>query len=115
LNLRARYDWRAGAFRPFAIVSASHVASMHTAPQNYADGNDPAQNPPTSPLLKYTVPAYTSYDAAAGISRDNWTVQIQGTNITNAYGPTNVSSAQFIKAEIPLRPRTVMAQFGYTF
>jgi hypothetical protein len=50
-----------------------------------------------------------------GVSRDNWTVQIQGTNITNVYGPTNISSAQFIKAEIPLRPRVVMAQFAHTF
>jgi iron complex outermembrane recepter protein len=58
---------------------------------------------------------YTSYDAALGVSRDNWTAQIQGTNITNVYGPTNVSSAQFIKGEIPLRPRVVMAQFAYTF
>jgi hypothetical protein len=28
---------------------------------------------------------------------------------------TKVSSTQFIKAEIPLRPRVVMAQFVYTF
>ena len=61
------------------------------------DGNDLAQNPPTSTVLKCTIPGYTSYDASLGVSRDNWTAQIQGTNITNAYGPTNVSSAPFIK------------------
>ena len=66
-------------------------------------------------VLKYTIPGYRSYDAALGVSKDNWTVQIQGTNITNVYGPTNVSSAQFIKAEIPLRPRVVMRQFAYRF
>jgi len=114
-NVQARYEWSAGAFRPFAMVGASHTASMRNAPENYPDGNDPAQNPPTNGELKYTIPGYTSYDAALGVSRDNWTVQIRGTNLTNVYGPTNVSSAQFIKAEIPLRPRVVMAQFGYTF
>jgi iron complex outermembrane recepter protein len=114
-NVRARYEWSADVFRPFAMVGASHIASMTNAPENYPDGNDPAQNPPTTGVLKYTIPAYTSYDAALGVSRDNWTVQIQGTNLTNVYGPTNVSSAQFIKAEIPLRPRVVMAQFAYTF
>jgi iron complex outermembrane recepter protein len=113
--VRARYEWRAGAFRPFAMVSASHIASMHNTPEYYPDGNSPDQNPPTTTVLKYTIPGYTSYDAALGVSRDNWTVQIQGTNITNVYGPTNVSSAQFIKAEIPLRPRVVMGQFAYTF
>jgi len=114
-NVRARYDWSAGVFRPFAMLGAHHIGSMLTTPENYPDGNDPAQNPPTSGELKYTIPAYTSYDAALGVSRDNWTAQIQGTNITNVYGPTNVTSAQFIKAEVPLRPRVVMAQFVYTF
>ena len=114
-NVRARYEWSAGAFRPFAMVSASHSASMHNTPEYYPDGNGTAQNPPTSTVLKYTIPGYTSYDAAIGVSRDNWTVQIQGTNISNVYGPTNVSSAQFIKAEIPLRPRVVMGQFSFTF
>jgi hypothetical protein len=97
------------------MLGASHIASMRNTPENYPNGNDPAQNPPTSTVLKYTIPGYTSYDAALGVSRDNWTVQIQGTNITNVYGPTNISSAQFIKAEIPLRPRVVMAQFAHTF
>jgi iron complex outermembrane receptor protein len=114
-NVRARYEWSAGVFRPFAMVSASHIASMSNAPENYPNSDDPAQNPPTTGVLKYRIPGYTSYDAALGVSRDNWTVQVQGTNITNAYGPTNVSSAQYIKAEIPLRPRVLMAQFVYTF
>ena len=98
-----------------AMVSASHIASMHNTPEYYPDDNGSAQNPPTSTVLKYTIPGYTSYDAALGVSRDNWTVQIQGTNISSVYGPTNVSSAQFIKTEIPLRPRVVMGQFAFTF
>ena len=114
-NVRARYEWSAAVFRPFAMVGASHIASIRNTPENYPNGNDPAQNPPTSTVLKYTIPGYTSYDAALGVSKDNWTVQIRGTNITNVYGPTNVSSAQFIKAAIPLRPRVVMARFAYTF
>jgi outer membrane receptor protein involved in Fe transport len=88
---------------------------MHNTPENYPDGNDPAQNPPTSPTLKYTIPGYTTYDAALGISKDNWTVQLSGSNLTNVYGPTNISSAQYIKAEIPLRPRVLMARFAYWF
>jgi hypothetical protein len=104
-NVRVRYDWSAGALRPFVLIGASHIASMSTAPENYPDGNDPAQNPPTTALLKYTIPAYTTYVAALGVTRDNWTAQIQGTNITNVYGPTNISSGLFIKSESPLRPR----------
>jgi hypothetical protein len=93
----------------------THIASMRNAPDNFPDGNSPAQNPPAVGILKYTIPAYTIYDAALGVTKDNWTAQIQGANITNVYGPTNISSAQFIKAEIPLRPRVLMAQFTYRF
>jgi iron complex outermembrane receptor protein len=114
-NVRARYDWSAGAFRPFAMIGASHTASMRNAPENYPNGNDAAENPPTTTLLKYTIPAYTTCDAAVGVSKDNWTAQIQGTNLTNVYGPTNISSAQFIKSYSPLRPRVLMAQFSYRF
>jgi len=114
-NVRARYEWSLDSFRPFVMVSASHIGSMHNAPENYPDGNDPAQNPPTTGLLRYTIPGYTIYGAALGIARDNWTAQLGGSNLTNVYGPTNISAAQYIKAEIPLRPRVLMAGFSYRF
>jgi hypothetical protein len=46
---------------------------------------------------------------------DNWTAQISGSNLTDAYGPANSSDAQFIKAEIPLRPRVLIASFSCRF
>jgi iron complex outermembrane recepter protein len=114
-NLRARYDWTAGANKPFAWLAASHVASMGNAPASFPDPNDPAQNPPTAGLLRYTIPAYTTYDAAIGVLKDNWTVQLVGSNLSNSAAATNISYAQFIKATIPLRPRVLMAQFTYAF
>jgi len=114
-NLRARYDWSIGSYRPFAIVSAGRIASMTNAPGSFPDGNDPAQNPPTTVLLRYTIPAYTIYDASVGVAKDNWTAQITGSNLSNAYAATNVSAGEFIRAEIPLRPRVLTAMFGYRF
>jgi iron complex outermembrane recepter protein len=114
-NLRVRYDWSIGASRPFAMVSASHIASMSNAPASFPDGNGPAENPPTTTLLRYTIPAYTTYDGALGVARDNWTAQLTGSNLTNRYAATNISSGQFIRSEIPLRPRVVMVQLGYRF
>ncbi len=73
------------------------------------------RSPPVTTLLLYPIPAYTTYDGAIGVSKDNWTAQISGSNLSNAYGPTNVSSGQFIKSEIPLRPRVVMFLIGYKF
>ena len=115
-NVRARYDWKTAAgYSPFAMVGANHVGSMRNEPASFPDGNDPKQNPPTTTLLRYTMPGYTTYDAAVGVVKDNWTVQLNGSNLTNSDASTFTSSGQFIKAEVPLRPRVLMAQFGYKF
>jgi len=118
-NLRARYDWTAGAYNPFAWVGASHIASMSNEPANFPDGNAPSENPPTgwpsSTLLRYQIPGYTTYDAGLGAGKDHWTAQLQCNNLTNAYGPTKISSDQFIKAEVPLRPRVITFLIGYRF
>jgi iron complex outermembrane receptor protein len=118
-ELRARYDWAAGDYKPFAWVGASHIASMSNEPANFPSGNAPSESPPTgwptSTLLRYQIPGYTTYDGALGVAKDNWTAQIQGHNLSNAYGPTNISSGQYIKAEIPLRPRVITFLIGYRF
>ena len=118
-NLRVRYDWTAGAYKPFAWVGASHIAAMSNQPANFQDGNAASQSPPggwpTSTQLRYEIPSYTTYDGGLGVAKDNWTAQILGSNLTNAYGPTNISSDQFIKAESPLRPRVITFLIGYRF
>jgi len=89
---------------------------MTNEPRNYDSGSNPAfANPPITTLLLYDIPSYTTYDAAIGVSKDNWTVQLSGANLSNEYGPTNITSGQFIKAEIPLRPRTLNLLMSYRF
>jgi outer membrane receptor protein involved in Fe transport len=61
------------------------------------------------------MPGYTTYDAAIGLSKDSWTLQLTGNNITNSDASTNTASNQFIKTEVPLRPRVITAQIGYKF
>lgn len=119
-NIRARYDWAAGDYKPFAWAGASHVGPMTNEPRNYHPGDDPTYgNPngtgPVTTLLLYAIPSYTTYDAAVGVAKDNWTVSLNGANLTNAYGPTNITSGQYIKAEIPLRPRTLTLLMSYRF
>ena len=77
-NLRARYDWAFGDYKPFAWIGASHVGPQSNEPASFPSGNDPSQNPPTTTLLRYDIPGYTTYDAALGIAKDNWTAQITG-------------------------------------
>jgi iron complex outermembrane recepter protein len=112
-NLRAHYDWHVGDYRPFAWVGVSHTAASSNEPANYPDGDVP--QPVATTVLKYTIPAYTIYDAAIGVSKDNWKVQFTGSNLANSNAATNISSAQFIKATIPIRPRVLTFLFSYTF
>lgn len=114
-NLRARYDWTAGDYRPFAWIGASHISSMSNEPASFPSGDSPAEQPPTTTLLRYEIPGYTTYDAAIGVAKENWTAQLQGSNLTNDYGPSNISSGQFITSEIPLRPRVLTFLIGYKF
>ena len=118
-NARLRYEWNAATYHPFIWVGASHVGPQSNEPQSFPAGDDPKQccvaGQPTTTLLRYEIPSYTTYDAALGVSKDQWTVEISGQNISNEYGPTNISSGQFIKSEIPLRPRVLMASFSWHF
>ena len=115
-NLRARYDWNVNDYKPFIWAGASHIGSMTNEPRNYFSGTNPLySSPPITTLLLYTIPGYTTYDGAIGVSKDNWTAQVNGSNLSNAYGPTNISSGQFIKSEIPLRPRVVNFLITYAF
>ena len=70
---------------------------------------------PTTTLLRYEMPSYTTYDAALGVSKDNWTAQLFGQNLSNSNASVFTSSAQFIKSEVPLRPRVLGVKFGYKF
>jgi iron complex outermembrane recepter protein len=112
-NMRARYDGHAGAFNPFAWAGVRHISASSNEPANYPDGN--ASGPITSGELKYTIPAFTTYDAAVGVARDHWTVQLAAENLLDSNAVTNISSAQYIKATIPLRPRVLTLLLSYTF
>jgi iron complex outermembrane receptor protein len=115
-NLRARYDWTMGDYKPFAMVGANHIGSQRNEPASFPNGNGPFCSPvPTTTLCLYTMPGYTTYDAAIGVAKDSWTAQINGSNLSNSNASTNTTSGQYIKSEIPLRPRVLMLQFGYKF
>jgi iron complex outermembrane receptor protein len=122
VNLRARYDFNIFDYRSFVTIGGNHIASQRNEPASFPDGNLPVSEGgclaigiPNTTLCKYTMPGYTTYDAAIGLMKDSWTAQITGNNITNSDASLNTSSGQFIKSEVPLRPRVITVQFGYKF
>jgi outer membrane receptor protein involved in Fe transport len=61
------------------------------------------------------MPSYNTYDASLGIGKDNWTAQLYGSNLGNSSASLFTSSAQFIKSEVPLRPRVLGVKVGLKF
>ncbi len=116
-NLRARYDFVLNEYKPFAWIGANHVGSMRNEPASFPDGNTSnlCSPVPTTTLCQYTMPGYTTYDAAIGVGKDNWTAQFSGSNITNVDASMNTNSYQFVKSETPIRPRVLTLGFGYKF
>src|SRR5208282_2879722 len=112
-NLRARYDLSFGDYKTWIMAGANHVGDMSNNPATYTAGS--TQPIPQTTFLRYDQPGYTTYDAALGVGKDNWTAQVNGTNLGNSDASLFTSSAQFIKAEVPLRPRVLTLTIGYKF
>jgi iron complex outermembrane receptor protein len=112
-NVHARYDWRVDELKMFATVGASHMGEMYNQPSSFTSGDNVAI--PGTTWLRYLQPAYTTYDAAFGVARGQWTVEAYGTNLGNSDASQFTSSAQFIKSEVPLRPRVLGLKLGFKF
>ena len=112
-NIHVRYDWTMDQYQAFAQVGASYTGKMFNQPASYKSGTGVLI--PDTTFLRYEQPAYTTIDATIGVTMDQWYAQLIGENLTNSHASTFTSSAQFIKSEVPLRPRTVTLKVGYNF
>jgi outer membrane receptor protein involved in Fe transport len=112
-SLRARYDWDVGSYKANVGCGVNYVGSMYNQPASYISGDGVLV--PTSTLLRYLQPAYATLDASIGIAKDKWHAEVYGANLTNSQASTFTSSAQYIKAETPLRPLVVGLRIGASF
>jgi outer membrane receptor protein involved in Fe transport len=111
-NVQARYDWSFYDYTGFATAVANYVDKMYNQVDN---GTTNYVGPAFTELLRYEQPAYSTFDASIGIAKDKWTAQLFGTNLGNSNASVYTNSAQYIKAEVPLRPRVLGLKFGYRF
>jgi outer membrane receptor protein involved in Fe transport len=118
-NLHVRYTWMVGNYESFVQAGVAHVGSMYNEPASYPDG---LTNPqcggssfPGTTLCRYEQAAYTTYDASIGVSKDAWTATLFGQNLGNSDASQFTSTAQFIKSEVPLRPRVLGVNVSYRF
>ena len=115
-SLRLRYDRMIGQYDLYVMIGANYVGGMWSEPSTYPGANSPQCYPePTGTRCRYYQPAYHTFFGGLGISKDNWHVDLNGTNLNNSDASVFTSSAQFIKTEVPLRPRVVSVTVGYNF
>jgi iron complex outermembrane receptor protein len=109
-NMRMRYERNIASYLAFAQAGA-----VHTAHSLSVVGNAPSIAPAGSTSQAFDQPGYTTYDAALGVSKDAWTAQFYGQNITDTRGKVFISDSQAIETETVIRPRVLGVKFGYRF
>jgi outer membrane receptor protein involved in Fe transport len=112
-SIRARYDWTAGSFNPYVQFGATHDAHSYTQA-----GANPTFSPGgavSNSRGRFENPAYSTYNAAVGVAKDQWWAHFYCENLTNSNASVFVSTDQFIVAQTPLRPRVIGGEFGWRF
>ena len=99
-NLRARYEWDLSGMDAYVQLGWAYKSESDSS---------------ATVVNQYHMPAITSWDAAAGVSKDKWTVEMFALNLTDEDKSTYTSGSQFIEAQVPLRPRTISVRLGYRF
>ena len=99
-NLRIRYEFDWGVYHPFVQVGGQHQAHSHSA---------------TGYVQNYDQAAYSTYDAFAGVSKDDWTAQLYCENLTDTRADMFTSNSQQVMAITVNRPRTAGLKFSYKF
>ena len=112
-NLRARYDRTFGAYKGYGMLGASYTGSMYNQPATYLSGA--GVTVPNTTYLRYLQAAYVTEDATLGVGKDKWFAQLFVNNLLDSHASTFTSSAQFIKSEVPIRPRTFGLKIGASY
>ena len=113
-NGRIRYEWTMNALQAFAQIGATHQAHELSV-----TGNTPSIAPGSggggTTSAAYDIPGFSTYDASLGVSRDNWSAQLFGQNITDTRGKVFISNSLAIETQTVIRPRVLGVRFGYKF
>jgi outer membrane receptor protein involved in Fe transport len=125
-NIRARYSFPVGDYQAFAQVGVVHQAHSYASTDRVTQElvtHDPVpvecpRTPhPLNPTCTtaYDNPAFTLYDASAGIGRGNWEGQLYCQNLSDARAITWSNYREYVKAETVVPPRTIGLRMTYKF
>jgi outer membrane receptor protein involved in Fe transport len=113
-DIRVRYDWDMGTMKWFVTGAAAYTGKMYSEPNTYPSG-DGVTGVYGTTQYRYVQPAYATVDASLGFTKGNYTASLFMKNAFNSNASTFTSSPQFIKAEVPVRPRTFGVKVGVDF
>jgi outer membrane receptor protein involved in Fe transport len=105
-NIRVRYDFAVNGYDASAQIGAVHQShSLATTDRFSLDAQGHS--------VAYDLSAFTSYDAALGVGRDGWLVQVYGANLTDTRAELFANYSQWYKAVTVNRPRTIGLRLSY--
>ena len=107
-NLRARYEF------PFYDYQGFLQAGVNRQGGSYATTDHLTKTLQGQSVAFYD-PGYTTYNAALGVSKDAWTAQLYGENLSNSQGYPFSFYSLFVKSNTVIRPRTIGLRFSYAF
>lgn len=133
-NIRLRYEWEMpSGLKPFVQAGFHHVGSTITsdlanvnillgcnAPYNHCgvpatiNGVTVKPGDPIALLQNlFDQPAYNTIEASFGVSKDDWSLQIYGDNLTDERPQLFTSANDGEKRVTTSRPRTIGMRFSY--
>ena len=99
-NIRARYEFSLSNYNAFWQIGVQHSAHSYSS---------------ATTSNRFDQPNWTTVDASLGVSKDAWRIELVGQNLTDENKSLFTTAAQFVRAETPMRPRTLGLQIGYKF
>jgi iron complex outermembrane recepter protein len=90
-------------------------SNSNTDPSLNGDALWAAGTPVTTTTWRFEMPAYSTFDGAVGVQKDNWSLQLFGQNLNDSNASTYTGTPQFTKTEVPLRPRVLGLRVGLKF
>jgi iron complex outermembrane recepter protein len=111
-SVRARYEWSLNQYNAFVQFGATHTGHSFTQGGSNPSISDQGIN---TTVLRFENPAYSTYDASAGIAKDAWNAHVYVQNLSNSNASLFTNTGQFVLAETVVRPRVIGIKIGYKF
>ena len=105
-NLRARYEW------DLEQEIAGQRLVAHVMPQVVFSDDSVSD---VIEINKMDLDGYVTLGATAGVTGDNWSAEIFGTNLTNEYAELSGSFVFDRERVTPMRPRTIGVRVSYDY